>query len=322
MWRIGNIEIKNRVVLAPMAGISNPAYLKIAEEMGCGWAITELISAEAIVRNNQKTFDMLNGIEKLTMPISIQLFGANKESLAKAAKIITNKYPNVLIDINMGCPVPKVAMHAHAGSGLLKEPDKVYEIVNSVVKAVSVPVTVKIRSGWDSHSINALEIAKICEKAGAKAITIHARTRAQGYSGKADWNIIKEVKQNVNIPVIGNGDVKTPLDAKKMLDITGCDAIMIGRAALGNPFIIKNTIHYLKTGELLKKPATKEKINMIKKHLDYLVQIKPEKTALLEMRTNACYYLKGISNTSSIKKELFQTKTKKEFLKIIEKIDP
>ena len=322
MWRIGNIEIKNRVVLAPMAGISNRAYLKIAQEMGCGWAITELISAEAIVRNNQKTFDMLNGIEKLTMPISIQLFGANKESLAKAAKIITNKYPNVLIDINMGCPVPKVAMHAHAGSGLLKEPDKVYEIVNSVVKAVSVPVTVKIRSGWDSHSINALEIAKICEKAGAKAITIHARTRAQGYSGKADCNIIKEVKQNVNIPVIGNGDVKTPLDAKKMLDITGCDAIMIGRAALGNPFIIKNTIHYLKTGELLKKPATKEKINMIKKHLDYLVQIKPEKTALLEMRTNACYYLKGISNTSSIKKEHFQTKTKKEFLKIIEKIDP
>ena len=321
MWKIGNIEIKNKVVLAPMAGISNPAYLKIAEEMGCGWAITELISAEAIVRNNQKTFDMLNGIEKLTMPISIQLFGANKESLAKAAKIITNKYPNVLIDINMGCPVPKVAMHAHAGSGLLKEPDKVYEIVNSVVKAVSVPVTVKIRSGWDSHSINALEIAKICEKAGAKAITIHARTRAQGYSGKADWNIIKEVKQNVNIPVIGNGDVKTPLDAKKMLDITGCDAVMIGRAALGNPFIIKNTIHYLKTGELLKKPATKEKINMIKKHLDYLMQIKEEKTALLEMRTNACYYLKGISNTSSIKKELFQTITKTEFLKIIEKID-
>ena len=322
MWKIGNIEIKNKVVLAPMAGISNPAYLKIAEEMGCGWAITELISAEAIVRNNQKTFDMLNGIEKLTMPISIQLFGANKESLAKAAKIITNKYPNVLIDINMGCPVPKVAMHAHAGSGLLKEPDKVYEIVNSVVKAVSVPVTVKIRSGWDSHSINALEIAKICEKAGAKAITIHARTRAQGYSGKADWSIIKEVKHNINIPVIGNGDVKTPSDAKKMIDITGCDAIMIGRAALGNPFIIKNTVHYLEKGKLLKKPATKEKINMLKKHLDYLMQIKEEKTALLEMRTNACYYLKGISNTSSIKKELFQTKTKNEFLKIIEKIDP
>ncbi len=322
MWKIGNIEIKNKVVLAPMAGISNPAYLKIAEEMGCGWAITELISAEAIVRNNQKTFDMLNGIEKLTMPISIQLFGANKESLAKAAKIITNKYPNVLIDINMGCPVPKVAMHAHAGSGLLKEPDKVYEIVNSVVKAVSVPVTVKIRSGWDSHSINALEIAKICEQAGAKAITIHARTRAQGYSGKADWSIIKEVKHNINIPVIGNGDVKTPSDAKKMIDITGCDAIMIGRAALGNPFIIKNTVHYLEKGKLLKKPATKEKINMLKKHLDYLMQIKEEKTALLEMRTNACYYLKGISNTSSIKKELFQTKTKNEFLKIIEKIDP
>lgn len=321
MWKIGNIEIKNRVVLAPMAGISNPSYLKIAEEMGCGWAITELISAEAIVRNNQKTLDMLNGIEKLKMPISIQLFGSNKESLSKAAKIITKRYKNALIDINMGCPVPKVAISASAGSGLLKEPNKIYEIVKAVVNAVAVPVTVKIRSGWDSNSINAVEIAKICEQAGAKAITIHARTRAQGYSGKADWNIIKKVKQNVNIPVIGNGDVKTPIDAKKMLDETKCDAIMIGRAALGNPWIIKNTIYYLETGKLRPNPTTKDKINMIKKHFNYLIKIKPEKTALLEMRTNTCYYLKGIPNTSSIKTELFQTKTKDDFLNVIQKIE-
>lgn len=320
MWKIGNIKINNKVVLAPMAGTSNPAYMKIAEEMGCSWAITELISAEAIIRNNQKTLDMLNGIEKLNMPVSIQLFGSNKDSLAKAAKIITKMYKKALIDINMGCPVPKVAISAKSGSGLLKNPQKVYEIVKAVTDSVETPVTVKIRSGWDSTSINAVEIAKICEKAGAKAITVHARTRAQGYSGKADWNIIKQVKQNVNIPVIGNGDIKTPLDAQKMLDETHCDAIMIGRAALGNPWIIKNTICYLETGKLLPNPSIQDTINMIKKHLNYLLKIKPEKTALLEMRTNTCYYLKGIPNTSNIKKELFQTKTKEEFLNVINKI--
>ena len=320
MWKIGNIEIKNRVVLAPMAGISNPAYMKIVEEMGCGWAITELISAEAIVRDNKKTFDMLNGFENLSMPVSIQLFGSNQDSIAKAAQIITKKYPKALIDINMGCPVPKVAVSANAGSGLLKDSNKVYEIVKATVNAVKTPVTVKIRSGWDSHSINAKEIAQICEKAGAKAITIHARTRAQGYSGTADWNIIKEVKQSVSIPVIGNGDIKSPEDAKKMLDMTGCDAVMIGRSALGNPWIIKNTIHYLKTNKLLPPPTTKDKINMIKKHFNYLLKIKPEKTALLEMRTNTCYYLKGIPNTSNIKKELFKTITKEDFLKVIDQI--
>ncbi len=320
MWKIGNIEIKNRVALAPMAGISNPAYMKIAEEMGCGWAITELISAEAIVRDNQKTFDMLNGFENLSMPVSIQLFGSNPDSIAKAAQIITKKYPKALIDINMGCPVPKVAISANAGSGLLKDPAKVYEIVKATVNAVKTPVTVKIRSGWDNSTINAKEIAKLCEKAGAKAITIHARTRAQGYSGHADWNIIKEVKQSVKIPVIGNGDIKTPIDAKKMLDMTKCDAVMIGRSALGNPWIIKNTIHYLKTNELLPKVNIQEKIKMIKKHFSYLLKIKPEKNALLEMRTNTCYYLKGIPNTSNIKKELFKTNTKEEFIKVIDQI--
>ena len=194
-FKIGNINIKNNVVLAPMAGISNPAYMKICEEIGVGFAITELISAEAIVRDNQKTFDMLNGIEKIKMPVAIQLFGSNPEVMAKAAHIINKKYPNKIIDINMGCPVPKVAIKAHSGSGLLKEPKKVEEIVRSVVNSVNVPVTVKIRSGWDKNSINAVEIAKIIEKAGASSITIHGRTRSQGYTGSVDLDIIKDVKK-------------------------------------------------------------------------------------------------------------------------------
>jgi len=233
-WKIGNITIKNQVVLAPMAGVSNPSYMKICEEMGLGYAITELISSEAIVRNNKKTFEMLNGIEELKIPVAVQLFGGNPKVMAEAAKIIVEKYNIKIIDINMGCPVPKVAVRSQAGSGLLKDLDRIYEIVSTVSSSVDAFVTVKIRSGWDSNNINAIEVAKIIEKAGANAITVHPRTKSQGYSGTADWNIIKEVKQNVTIPVIGNGDIKSPELAKKMLEETGCDAIMIGRALLGN----------------------------------------------------------------------------------------
>lgn len=318
MWKIGNVEIKNQVVLAPMAGISNSSFRKIAKEMGCGLIVAEMVSDKAICYGSQKTIDMLY-MTDFERPLSQQIFGSDKESFVKAAKYIENEMHPDIIDINMGCPVPKVAISAQAGSALLKDPKKVYEIVKAVVEATSVPITVKIRSGWDSEHINAVEIAKICEKAGASAITVHARTRAQGYSGQADWNIIKEVKANVNIPVIGNGDIKSPMDAKKMLDETHCDAIMIARASLGNPWIIKNTIHYLETGELLPEPTKKDKINMIKKHLNYLLEIKPEKVALLEMRTQASYYLKGIPNSAFYKMELFKTKTKEEFLKVINK---
>src|SRR5574344_913628 len=184
---IGNILIKNPIILAPMADISNPSYLKICEEMGAGYAVTELISAEAIVRNNVKTLSMLKGLDELKMPIGVQLFGANQDTMAQSAKIITKIYPHVFIDINMGCPVPKVAIKNHAGSALLKDPQKIYDIVSSVVAAIDVPVTVKIRSGWDESSINATLVAQVCERAGASAIAIHARTRKQGYSGQADW---------------------------------------------------------------------------------------------------------------------------------------
>ena len=256
MVKIGNIEINGKVVLAPMAGISNAAYMKICEEMGVAYAITELLSAEAIVRGNKKTFDMLKGLDKLKIPVAVQIFGSNASTLTKAANILVNSYNIKIIDINMGCPVPKVAVKNQAGAALLKDLDKIYEIVSSVKNSVSVPITVKIRSGWDNNSINAKEVAKVCEKAGASLITIHARTRSQGYSGNADWNIIKEVKESVNIPVIGNGDITDIYKAKEMLNKTKCDLIMIGRGVLGNPWLIKEINTYLKDGTILNPPST------------------------------------------------------------------
>lgn len=319
MFKIGNVEIPNKVVLAPMAGVCNNAYRRIIKEMGCGLIVAEMVSDKAIAYGNEKTIDMLYMTED-ERPISQQIFGSDKESFVIAAKYIyENMHPDI-IDINMGCPVPKVATRAQAGSALLKNPKKVYEIVSSVVASVPIPVTVKIRSGWDSSSINAVEIAKIIEKAGASAITVHPRTRVQGYEGNADWNIIKEVKQNVNIPVIGNGDIKSCFDAKRMLDETGCDAVMIGRGVLGNPWLIKECVDYLEKGILPKEITKNEKINMIKKHMNYLIKIKPEKVALLEIRTHAAWYLKGIPGTSKIKEELFKTKTIDEFMNIINKI--
>ncbi len=315
-WKIGNVEIKNRVVLAPMASISNSAFRKIAKEMGAGLVVAEMVSDKAIYYNSQKTLDMLYMTDE-ERPISQQIFGADKDTFVYAAKYIYEHMHPDIIDINMGCPVPKVALRAQAGSALLKNPDKIYEIVKAVVQSVPIPVTVKIRSGWDNNSINAKEVAKICEKAGAKAITIHGRTRSQGYSGKVNLDVIKEVKESVNIPVIGNGDIKTPEDAKKMLDYTGCDAIMIGRGVLGNPFLIRNTINYLEGKEII--PVTNsDKINMLIKHFNYLLEIKPEKTALLEMRTIASYYLKGLPASSLVKEKIFKCQTKEEFLELIQ----
>ena len=318
MWKIGNINIKNKVVLAPMAGISNPTFIKICEGMNLGYAITELISAEAISRENKKTLEMLNGIENINIPVAIQLFGSEPETIAKAAKLITDLYQNVLIDINMGCPVPKVAIKNQAGSALLKNPEKVGEIVKAVVEAVSIPVTVKIRSGWDAKSINAIEIAKICEQNGASAITVHARTRAQGYSGKADWNIIKDVVQNVSIPVIGNGDILSCYDAKRMLDETGCPAVMIGRGLLGNPWLIKECKDYLEKGLEPVKISYDEKLDMMEYHLNKLCEDKSERQAVLEMRMHLLNYLKGMPDASNIKNLVCKGKSREEIIDILE----
>lgn len=317
MWKIGNVQINGPIVLAPMAGISNSAYRRIIKEMGADLIYAEMVSDKAIVYNNEKTLDLLKMTEE-ERPISQQIFGSDKESFVKAAKIIEQTMDCDIIDINMGCPVPKVAVRAQAGSALLKNPEKIGEIVKAVVEAVSVPVTVKIRSGWDEKSINAIEVAKICEKAGAKAIAVHARTRAQGYSGKADWSIIKAVKEAVTIPVIGNGDVTSPELAKKMLDDTGCDAVMIGRGVLGNPWLIKQTKEYLETGETHTYPSDKEKIDMIKRHYSLLIQDKPEKLALLEIRSHAIWYLKGMPGSAQIKNEICKAKSTQEIFEILE----
>lgn len=317
MFKIGNVEIKNNVVLAPMAGISNSAYRTIIKEMGAGLIYAEMVSDKAISYESKKTIEMLY-MTDMERPIAQQIFGSDKESFVKAAKYIEETMKPDIIDINMGCPVPKVAIKNQAGSALLKNPDKVYEIVSSVVNAVNVPVTVKIRSGWDNNSINAVEIAKMIERAGASAITVHPRTRAQGYTGNADWNIIKAVKKNVTIPVIGNGDIRSCYDAKRMLDETKCDAIMIGRGVLGNPWLIKECVEYLGTGKEPIKVSLKEKMDMVKRHYKLLEETKGEKLALLEMRTHAAWYLKGLENSTKLKEAIFKTKTKEEFLKLID----
>ena len=315
-WKIGNVVIANQVVLAPMAGIGNSAYRRIVKEMGCGLIYAEMVSDKAIYYQNQKTIDMLYMTEE-ERPIVQQIFGSDKDSFVSSAKYIYEHMKPDIIDINMGCPVPKVAQRAQAGAALLKNPSKIFEIVRAVVDAVPIPVTVKIRSGWDMEHINAVEVAKICEQAGAKAICVHARTRSQGYTGKADWNIIKQVKEAVMIPVIGNGDVTTPILAKKMLDETNCDAVMIGRGVLGNPWLIRDTVAYLENKTLPKEVTPQEKIEMCLKHLKYLSDLKNEKTALLEIRNHVAWYLKGLPRSNEIKNKIYQTSKIDDIISIL-----
>ena len=314
-WKIGNVEIANQVVLAPMAGISNSPFRRICKEMGCGLIYAEMVSDKSIMYGNKKTIDMLY-MTDFERPISQQIFGTDVSSFVIAAKYIcSNMHPDI-IDINMGCPVPKVALRAQAGSALLKSPSKIYDIVKAVVDAVDVPVTVKIRSGWDSNHINAVEVAKVIEKAGASAICVHPRTRSQGYRGEADWSIIKAVKDNVNIPVIGNGDIKTPEDAKRMLDETGCDAIMIGRGVLGNPWLIEQTVAYL-NGDLVFQPNRLDRVDMCIKHLNYLSVVKDEKVARLEIRNHIGWYFKGLPGANEIKNKVYQCDSIHDIMQVL-----
>lgn len=317
MWKIKNVEINGKIVVAPMAGISNMTFRRICKSMGASLVVAEMVSDKAITYGNEKTFELLrmNDDER---PISQQIFGSDVKSFVEAAKIVEEKMKPDIIDINMGCPVPKVAVKNQAGSALLKNPEKVGEIIKAVVGAVNVPVTVKIRSGWDQSSINAVEIAKIAEANGASAITVHARTRAQGYAGKADWNIIKEVVNAVDIPVVGNGDVISCYGAKKMLDETGCSAVMIGRGLLGNPWLIKECVEYLESGKLPEVIDYNEKIDMMEYHLNKLCEDKTEKQAVLEIRNHLLNYLKGLPENKEVKNRVCRCKSRLEIIEVLE----
>ena len=317
---IGNVYIKNKVVVAPMAGVTNTSYRKILKKMGAGLIYAEMVSDKALCYQSKKTLDLLK-MDELERPISQQIFGSDEESFVEAAKLVEKIQHPDIIDINMGCPVPKVAIKNQAGSALLKDPEKIRKIVSSVVKAVKVPVTVKIRAGWDSEHINAVEVAKVCEEAGAKAIAIHARTRAQGYSGRADWSIIKKVKEAVSIPVIGNGDVTDCYLAKKMLAETGCDAVMIGRGLLGNPWLIRDCVNYLEKGLEPEKVTNKEKIDMMRYHYKLLCEDTNEISASLEIRSHILYYLKGMPKSKEMKNKICSCKSASEIFAALDEYE-
>ena len=319
MWKIGNVEIKNRIVFAPMAGISNESFRSIIKSMGAGLIYSEMVSNMGIIYNSKNTINMLK-INDEERPISIQIFGSDVDSFVKASKYVCENAKPDIIDINMGCPVPKVALRSQAGSGLLKDPQKIYEIVNAVVNSVNVPVTVKIIAGWNNNTINCVEVAKLIEKAGASAIAIHPRTREQGYSGKADWNLIKAVKDSVNIPVIGNGDITTIYDTKRMLEETGCDAIMIGRATIGNPWFIRECVEYVENNNIIDKPTNKERIDMMVYHYELIKKNEGDKKAILDIKTHALAYLKYIPQSKQLKTEIALCKTEDEFYNCVNKI--
>lgn len=315
MFKIGNVEIPNRVVLAPMAGISNVAFRKTVKEFGAGMVCAEMISDKALITNNKRTLKMLE-VDETEHPMSLQIFGGEKDTLVEAAKYV-DKHTNAdIIDINMGCPVNKV-IRCEAGARWLLDPDKIYEMVRAVVEAVEKPVTCKMRIGWDEEHIYAVENAKAAERAGAAAIAIHGRTRVQMYEGKANWDVIRQVKEAVNIPVIGNGDVTTPELAKKMLDETGVDAVMIGRAAQGNPWIIYRTVHYLETGELLDEPSLDEKIDVLTLHMDRLIDLKGEKTAIMEMRKHASWYLRNVKGGGQVRRQINTVETRRDLIQLL-----
>lgn len=315
--KIGNVELENNLILAPMAGVTDKPFRIICKEFGPSLVCTEMISSKAIFYDDSKT-KLLMDREREKRPISMQIFGSDPETMGYASKYVSN-LPNVdIVDINMGCPAPKVVKNGD-GSKLLLDINKAEEVIKAVVKNSSKPVTLKIRKGWDSEHIVAVEFAQMAEQAGISAITVHGRTRTEMYSGKADLDIIKKVKESVNIPVIGNGDIVDEESALKMFEYTGVDGIMIGRGTFGNPWIFKKIRHYLEAGEKLPEVTNAEKLRVIKEHIKLELEIKPEVTAIREMRKHIAWYTKNMPNSSEFRCNINKIEDKDELIKEVER---
>ena len=304
--KIGNIETKNNVFLAPMAGVTDLVFRVICKEMDCGMVYSEMVSAKGVQHNNKNTKELLK-VDERERPVAMQMFGSDPEIMAEMARKL-NEYEDIdILDINMGCPAPKIVKNGE-GSALTLNPKLVGEIISAVSKASEKPVTVKFRKGFDDQHLNALEIGRIAEESGAKAVTIHGRTREQYYAGKADWDIIKALKEEIKtIPVIGNGDIFTSEDAKKMLEYTGCDAVMIGRGSQGNPFIFKRTVEYLENGVLLPEPTWEDRLDIAEKHMDMLADYKGEVIGIREMRKHLGWYIKGLPHSAEMRVKINAT---------------
>ena len=310
--KIGNVKLENNIFLAPMAGITDLPFRLICKENDAGLVYTEMVSAKALLYNDEKTKLLLKTCDK-EKPLAVQIFGSDVEAIAYASKYVS-EFADI-VDINMGCPAPKVVKNGD-GSRLLLNLELVKQIIETAVANSKVPVTVKMRTGWDADNIVVVEAAKIAEKAGASAITVHGRTRSQYYSGEADWNIIKQVKESVSIPVIGNGDVTSREIAKKRLEQSGVDAIMIGRGAFGNPWIFRNIKHFLITGEKLPSPTNSERLNIIKEHIDLAVEEKGE-IAIKELRKHIAWYTKNLKNSSEFRNSINMIETKEQLIKTL-----
>ncbi|WP_027339578.1 tRNA dihydrouridine synthase DusB [Halonatronum saccharophilum] len=305
--KIGDVELEAPVLLAPMAGVTDLPYRRLVKEMGCPLVCTEMVSAKGLAYGNKKTERMLE-ILPVERPVSLQLFGNEPDILAKATQMVVEKSSPEIIDLNVGCPAPKIVKNGY-GSALMKEPKLLGEVVKAMVEATDTTITVKIRKGWDDNNINAVEIAKIAQDNGAKAIIVHGRTREEFYTGKADWDIIRRVKESLEIPIIGNGDIFTLDDGVRMLKETGCDGVMVGRGAQGNPWLINQIAQYLKTGDKLDPPSAQERLDTAIKHLSYLVQYKGEPVGVKEMRKHASWYIKGLKNCTYAKDLLNKAET-------------